>query len=42
MFGFSEFIGKYPVARTLRFELRPQEATEKFLDITQDFLRAEQ
>lgn len=35
------FVGLYPVQKTLRFELRPQEYTKKFLDTAEDFVRAE-
>ena len=38
---FQNFTGLYPVQKTLRFELVPQEETKKFLKLTEDFLRAE-
>ena len=38
---FDNFIGLYPVQKTLRFELKPQEETKKFLKLSEDFLRAE-
>ena len=38
---FSQFKGLFPVQKTLRFELRPQQETKKFLKLSEDFLRAE-
>ena len=37
---FNDFIGLYPVQKTLRFELKPMEETKTFLDVSDDFLRA--
>ena len=41
MKDLNQFIGKYKVEKTLRFELRPVGKTEAWLDLTNDKTRAE-
>ncbi|MBO4262696.1 MAG: hypothetical protein J5903_02805 [Clostridia bacterium] len=41
MKALQDFTGLYPVQKTLRFELKPQEETKKFIKLSEDFLRAE-